>query len=104
MTYEREEKDTTEQIFLKGKEKGVLTYEELKSLLPAQGHFETNTDELVEGLDHLGARVNEGDTGATGQSASGGEVEEVQEEAEAPSTEFDNLIWTYFKSMGQKNL
>ena len=100
MTYEREEKDTTEQIFLKGKEKGVLTYEELQSLLPAQGHFETNTDELVEGLDHLGARVSEGDTGATGQT----EVEEVQEEAEAPSTEFDNLIWTYFKSMGQKNL
>ena len=100
MTYEHEEKDTTEQIFLKGKEKGVLTYEELQSLLPAQGHFETHTDELVEGLDHLGARVNEGDTGATGQT----EVEEVQEEAEAPSTEFDNLIWTYFKSMGQKNL
>jgi RNA polymerase primary sigma factor len=104
MAYEQEEKETFEKILLKGKEKGVLTYEELHNLLPDQEDSESRMDELIEHLDYMGVRVLDGESADTGQSASGGEAEEVQEEAEVQTTEFDNLIWTYFKSMGQKGL
>ena len=104
MVYEQEEKNPFEKILLKGKEKGVLTYEELHNLLPRQEDSESRMDELIEHLDYIGVRVLDEDSTDTGQSASGGEAEEVQEEPEPQNTEFDNLIWTYFKSMGQKGL
>jgi RNA polymerase primary sigma factor len=105
MAYEQGEKNPVEKILLKGKEKGVLTYEELHNLIPEQVDSESNTsesnmDELIEQLDYMGVRVLEGST----PEASETEVEEVHEEPEVHSTEFDNLIWTYFKSMGQKGL
>ncbi len=105
MAYEQEEKNPMEKILLKSKEKGVLTYEELHNLLPEQvdsesNMSESNMDELTEHLDYVGVRVLE--EGAP--EAPETEVEEVQEEPEVQSTEFDNLIWTYFKSMGQKGL
>lgn len=101
MAYEQEEKDTMEEIVLKGKENGVLTYEELHNLLPEQEDSESKMDELIEQLDYMGVRVLE--EGAS-DAAQAEVVEEAQEEPEVQSTEFDNLIWTYFKSMGQKGL
>ncbi len=100
MAYEQEEKNPLEKILLKSKEKGVLTYEELHNLLPEQADTESNMDELREHLDYMGVRVLEEGSPDVAQP----EAEEVQEEPEVQNTEFDNLIWTYFKSMGQKGL
>ena len=100
MAYEQEEKNPFEKIVLKGKEKGVLTYEELHNLLPEQKDSESRMDELIEHLDYMGVRVLDEESTDTARI----EVEETQEEPEVQSTEFDNLIWTYFKSMGQKGL
>jgi RNA polymerase primary sigma factor len=99
MNFNGDEKNSFKSILLKGKEKGVLTYDELHELLP-EAEPETPMDEVVEYLDYMGVRVLEGNTAPAQEEGE----EEIQEESQAQSTEFDNLIWTYFKSMGQKSL
>lgn len=101
MAYKNEEKDQFQEILLKGKEKGVLTHEDLQDLFHNREESQAPMDELVEYLDFMGVRVRE--EGVETEDQTNEEAESAQE-SESESAEFDNLIWTYFKTMGQKGL
>ncbi len=88
--------DLVEEIVLAGKERGKLTVEEINELLPGEKATPEQIEDLVETLGERGVSVVE-----SGEDS--GE-RTVAEEKEAVTEEAEDLIWSYFRSMGQRDL
>ncbi len=85
------EKDIFEEIITRGKNRGVLTYEELNEALPAEYFSPDELEDLMDLLNDMGVRVVDEDFV---------EEEEVKKEGPEEYEKTEDLVQAYFHSMG----